>query len=107
MLIQNKIILKSMLKYHTLAVGIRFGQDNFELTMAVAASTFLKEQSLLSFNLLTDCLINLWIDQGFNRGQEAQGWTSERGSEAQAWRGNKRSSKCTQTKTHLSATEKI
>jgi hypothetical protein len=31
-----------MLKYHTLVVGIGFGQANFELTMAVAASTFLK-----------------------------------------------------------------
>ena len=53
---------------------IRFGQDNFELTVAVVASP-LKEQSLLSCNLLTDCLMNLWIDQGFDRGQEAQGGT--------------------------------
>jgi hypothetical protein len=51
---------------------IRFGQDNFELTVAVVASP-LKEQSLLSCNLLTDCLMNLWIDQGFDRRQEAQG----------------------------------
>ena len=53
---------------------IQFGQDNFELTVAVVASP-LKEQSLLSCNLLTGCLMNLWIDQGFDRGQEAQGWT--------------------------------
>jgi hypothetical protein len=46
---------------------LRFGQDNFELTVAVVASP-LKEQSLLSCNLLTDCLMNLWIDQGFDRG---------------------------------------
>jgi hypothetical protein len=65
-----------MWKNHTWAVKqmIRFGQDNFELTVAVVASP-LKEQSLLFCNLLTDCLMNLWIDQGFDRGQEAQGWT--------------------------------
>jgi hypothetical protein len=39
---QNKIILKLLLKYHTSDSGIRFNQAIFELTMAVAASTFLK-----------------------------------------------------------------
>jgi hypothetical protein len=83
---------------------IRFDQSIFELTIAVVASTFLKTTEPVN-----RLLENLWIDQGFNRRQECRrgnGRMSERGSEAQAWRSNKHFSKCKQTKTHLSATEK-
>jgi hypothetical protein len=42
MLVQTKSYKIDVKKKHTWAVGKQFGQDNFELTKAVAASTFLK-----------------------------------------------------------------
>jgi hypothetical protein len=55
--------------------------------------------------LLTDYLMNLWIDQGFQQEVEAQGWTGRRGLKHRSGEVISILANAHRPKTHVPATE--